>query len=488
MAEVGSHVDGVVVGSALLEAIDRGDDPGGVHLESEAGRGGPMIVVLAPDCSLKQKAAVVRFIEQKGGRLMVSVVGEETQIGLVDADAQALAPEIERMPGVRHILPVAPPYPHVSLEHHPEPSEVEIGGVGIGGSEVVVMAGPCSVEGEEQLELIARSVASAGARMLRGGAFKPRSSPYSFQGLGEEGLALLAQMSVRVGLPVVTEVVAPEDVDLVASYAQMLQIGARNMQNFRLLSAAGAQERPVLLKRGIASTVEELLLAAEYIVSAGNPRVVLCERGIRTFETTTRNTLDISAVPVLKARSHLPVVVDPSHAAGDRELVPYLARAAVACGADGILVEVHNDPDRAHERRSPKPHVGWFRGADAAVASGRSCGGTVDRADFSCHKPLTSRSSASVSLDAFLDESEGAMEQDVTLSIHLSEDDSTTVATAVLDLRGDHFEATGKARRNPIDPVKPLIGEELAIARALRRLESQITEAAEEKIDQYLVH
>jgi 3-deoxy-7-phosphoheptulonate synthase len=183
--------------------------------------------------------------------------------------------------------------------------------------------------------------------MLRGGAFKPRSSPYSFQGLGEEGLVLLAWVREQTGLPVVTEVVAPEDVDLVAQYADMLQIGARNMQNFRLLSEVGAQTLPVLLKRGISSTVEELLLAAEYVVAAGNPRVVLCERGLRTFETTTRNTLDISAVPVLKQKTHLPVIVDPSHAAGERSLVPHLARAAVAAGADGIIVEVHNDPESA---------------------------------------------------------------------------------------------------------------------------------------------
>jgi 3-deoxy-7-phosphoheptulonate synthase len=224
---------------------------------------------------------------------------------------------------------------------------VKVGDVVIGGSEVVVIAGPCSVENAPQLEAVARSVGPDGARMLRGGAFKPRSSPYSFQGLGEEGLALLSTRSTRTGLPVVTEVVAPEDVELVGRYADMLQIGARNMQNFRLLSAVGEHDRPVLLKRGIASTVEELLLAAEYVVSAGNPRVVLCERGIRTFETATRNTLDISAVPVLKQRTHLPVIVDPSHAAGERSLVPHLARAAVAGGADGIIVEVHNDPDVA---------------------------------------------------------------------------------------------------------------------------------------------
>ncbi|MGB7861640.1 MAG: 3-deoxy-7-phosphoheptulonate synthase [Acidimicrobiia bacterium] len=306
-----------------------------------------MIVVLDRDCSLKDKAAVVRFVEQRGGRLLVSVVGEETHIGLIDSEAQSLVSSITEMPGVAEVRAVAPPYPHVSREHHPESSEVRVGGVVIGGTEVVVIAGPCSVESAAQLEAVAGSVADDGATMLRGGAFKPRSSPYSFQGLGEEGLAMLSNMSAETGLPVVTEVVAPEDVALVGRYADMFQIGARNMQNFRLLSEVGAHEKPVLLKRGIASTVEELLLAAEYVVSAGNSRVVLCERGIRTFETTTRNTLDISAVPVLKERTHLPVIVDPSHAAGERSLVPHLARAAIAGGADGIIVEVHNDPDSA---------------------------------------------------------------------------------------------------------------------------------------------
>ena len=306
-----------------------------------------MIVVLDSKCTLKEKAAVVRFVEQRGGRILVTVVGEETHIGLIDAEARALADTISDMPGVSELLPVAPPYPHVSREYQPESTEVRVGDVVIGGSEVVIMAGPCSVESADQLRAVASSVVSAGARILRGGAFKPRSSPYSFQGLGEQGLVLLAEMGAATRLPVVTEVVAPQDVSLVGEYADMLQIGARNMQNFRLLSAAGEQERPVLLKRGIASTIEELLLAAEYVVSAGNPRVVLCERGIRTFETMTRNTLDISAVPVLKQRTHLPVIVDPSHAAGDRDLVPDLAKAAVAAGADGIIVEVHNDPEMA---------------------------------------------------------------------------------------------------------------------------------------------
>jgi 3-deoxy-7-phosphoheptulonate synthase len=198
-----------------------------------------------------------------------------------------------------------------------------------------------------QISTVAKGVAEAGARILRGGAFKPRTSPYSFQGLGEEGLHLLAAAREETGMPVVTEVVAPEDVEMVGALADMLQIGARNMQNFRLLSEVGAQPLPVLLKRGISSSIEELLLAAEYVVSAGNPRVVLCERGIRTFETATRNTFDVSAVPVLKQKTHLPVIVDPSHAAGDRSLVPPLAAAGVAAGADGVLVEVHNDPDSA---------------------------------------------------------------------------------------------------------------------------------------------
>jgi 3-deoxy-7-phosphoheptulonate synthase len=306
-----------------------------------------MIVVLESRVSLKDKASIVRFIEQHGGRLLVSELGDATHIGLVDSTAQALADEIRTMPGVASIRSEAPPYPQVSREHQESDSIVDVGDVAVGGAEVVVLAGPCSVESTSQISLVAKGVAEAGARILRGGAFKPRTSPYSFQGLGEEGLYLLAAARDETGLPVVTEVVAPEDVELVAAHADMLQIGARNMQNFRLLSEVGAQPLPVLLKRGISSSIEELLLAAEYVVSAGNPRVILCERGIRTFETATRNTFDVSAVPVLKQKTHLPVIVDPSHAAGERSLVPPLAAAGVAAGADGVLVEVHNDPDSA---------------------------------------------------------------------------------------------------------------------------------------------
>lgn len=306
-----------------------------------------MIVVLEVGVSLKDKASIVRFIESHGGRLLVSELGDVTHIGLVDPAAQALAPEIQEMPGVSAIRSEAPPYPQVSREHQEADSTVEVGDVGFGAQEVVVIAGPCAVESAPQLSTISKGVAEGGARVLRGGAFKPRTSPYSFQGLGEEGLYLLAAAREETGLPIVTEVVAPEDVELVGSHADMLQIGARNMQNFRLLSAAGGQSLPVLLKRGISSSIEELLLAAEYVVSAGNPRVILCERGIRTFETATRNTFDVSAVPVLKQKTHLPVVVDPSHAAGDRALVPALAASGIAAGADGVIVEVHNDPDSA---------------------------------------------------------------------------------------------------------------------------------------------
>lgn len=306
-----------------------------------------MIVILESGVSLKDKAAIVRLVEQRGGRLLVSELGDTTHIGLVDGPAQATAPQIMEMPGVATIRSEAPPYPQVSREYQESGSIVDVSGVEVGGSEVVIMAGPCSVESVEQLTAVAEGVSAAGARVLRGGAFKPRSSPYSFQGLGEEGLYLLAAAREQTGLPVVTEVVASEDVELVSTHADMLQIGARNMQNFRLLSEAGAQPRPVLLKRGISSSIEELLLAAEYIASAGNNRVILCERGIRTFETATRNTFDVSAVPVLKQKTHLPVIVDPSHAAGERVLVPPLAAAGVAAGADGVLVEVHNDPETA---------------------------------------------------------------------------------------------------------------------------------------------
>ncbi len=306
-----------------------------------------MIAVLKKTCTLKQKAGIVRFVEGAGFRVQVSEQSDVSLVGVVGEGAQTLEAQLAILPGVQEVKSVAPPYPLVSRDHHPNRTRVKIDGVTIGGTQLVVIAGPCSVESEEQILTTARAVASNGATMLRGGAFKPRSSPYSFQGMGEAGLELLARAREVTGLKIVTEVVAPGDVELIASYADMLQIGARNMQNFRLLSAVGEQSTAVLLKRGLMATVEELLLAAEYIVANGNPRVVLCERGIRTFETATRNTLDLCAIPVLKERTHLPVIVDPSHAAGRREIVPPLARAAIAVGADGLIVEVHPDPDKA---------------------------------------------------------------------------------------------------------------------------------------------
>ena len=306
-----------------------------------------MIAVLEKSASLKTKAEIVRFLEQSGFRVQVSETPEGSFVSVVGEGAEAVAEVLRDMPGVAELRPDAPGYPLVSRAHKPDATRVKVDDVVIGGRELVVMAGPCSVESREQIFAAADAVRAAGARILRGGAFKPRSSPYSFQGLGKQGLQLLAEARDRTGLKVVTEVVAPEDVDLVAEYADVLQIGARNMHNYRLLSAVGMQPRPVLLKRGMMSTVDEMLLAAEYVVAGGNPRVVLCERGIRTFETSSRNTLDLCAVPILKERTHLPVIVDPSHAAGRREWVPALARAAVAAGADGLIVEVHPDPPSA---------------------------------------------------------------------------------------------------------------------------------------------
>ena len=306
-----------------------------------------MIAVLERNASLSRKAEIVRFLEQEGFRVQVSETPEGSFVSVVGEGAESVAEALGRMEGVAELRPDAPGYPLVSRTHKPDATRVKVDDVVIGGSEIVVMAGPCSVESRAQILEAAEAVRAAGARILRGGAFKPRTSPYSFQGLGRQGLELLAEARERTGLKVVTEVVAPEDVDLLAEHADMLQIGARNMHNYRLLSAVGGQPRPVLLKRGMMSTVDEMLLAAEYVVAGGNPRVVLCERGIRTFETSSRNTLDLCAVPILKERTHLPVVVDPSHAAGRREWVPSLARAAVAAGADGLIVEVHPDPPKA---------------------------------------------------------------------------------------------------------------------------------------------
>jgi len=305
-----------------------------------------MIAILHPDCTLADKAGVVRFIESEGCRVIVSEQDGVARIGVIGA-TEALILGLADRPGVAEVRTDTAPYPMVSRDSHPDTSRFKVRDVVVGGDAIVVIGGPCSVEGRDQLNAAATGVVRHGADMLRGGAFKPRTSPYSFQGMAEDGLKLLAEAREQTGLPVVTEIVAPGDVDLVARYADVLQVGARNMQNYRLLEAVGNQQIPVLLKRGMSATVDEMLHAAEYIVSAGNPRVMLCERGIRTFGNHTRNTLDVGAIAVLKAKTHLPVIADPSHAAGLREFVPPLALAGIAAGADGLIVEVHPDPSQA---------------------------------------------------------------------------------------------------------------------------------------------
>jgi 3-deoxy-7-phosphoheptulonate synthase len=290
---------------------------------------------------------VVAVVSDVGGSAFVSRGVTRTIVGLVGDIALFQTLNLGALPGVREVIRISQPFKLVSRESHPEPSTVLVGGVPIGPRTATLIAGPCAVETPEQTLEAALMAKRAGATLLRGGAYKPRTSPYAFQGLGEAGLKILAEVRDEVGLPVVTEVVEAADVDLVASYADMLQIGTRNMQNFSLLQAAGACGRPVLLKRGLQATVEEWLMAAEYVAQRGNLSIVLCERGIRTFETATRNTLDVSAVPVVHGLSHLPIIVDPSHAGGRRDLVVPLARAALAAGADGVIVDVHPHPEAA---------------------------------------------------------------------------------------------------------------------------------------------
>jgi 3-deoxy-7-phosphoheptulonate synthase len=306
-----------------------------------------MIVIMKQGATSVQVANVTARIQQLGCQAHISEGKERTIIGVVGNGRPLDREQIERWDGVERTVPILRPFKLASRDFHPQDTVFTVGGVTIGGRQLVLMAGPCAVESRDQLLEAAQSVSEAGAHFLRGGAFKPRTSPYSFQGLGEEGLRLLAQAREETGLPVVTEVVEPQMVALVSVYADILQIGARNMHNYALLHAVGEAQRPVLLKRGMMSTIEELLMAAEYVLSHGNERVILCERGIRTFEPYTRNTLDISAVPLLKQLSHLPVLVDPSHGTGKWELVEPVARAAVAAGADGLLIEVHPHPEEA---------------------------------------------------------------------------------------------------------------------------------------------
>ena len=306
-----------------------------------------MLIVMRGDASQQEITGVVSRIEECGLNAHLIEGRERVIIGAV-GEARPVGHDIFRiMPGVEQVMAISRPYKLASREFCPENSQFPVGGLTVGSNEIVIMAGPCSVESRSQLLEIAQAVKEAGANVLRGGAFKPRTSPYAFQGMGEAGLELLAEAREITGLPVVTEVMSPEQTPLVAKYCDILQIGARNMQNFALLHAAGASQRPVLLKRGMSATIEELLMAAEYILSHGNRRVMLCERGIRTYETATRNTTDINAIPVLKAHSHLPVFLDPSHSTGNWQYVAAVARAGIAAGADGLIIEVHANPDQA---------------------------------------------------------------------------------------------------------------------------------------------
>ncbi len=307
-----------------------------------------MLIVMHHNAGKKQIEAVLKAVEKMGLTAAPIPGSERTAIGVLGNKGYVDDSGIRDLPGVQEVIHVSKPYKLVSRDFHPKPTVVSVSGVEIGeGKRPVIIAGPCAVESEEQILKTARSVKAAGADMLRGGAFKPRTGPHTFQGLKEEGLKLLARASAETGLPVITEVMSPDNVGLVAEYADVLQVGARNMQNFELLRELGTIRKPVLLKRGMSATIEEFLAAAEYILAGGNGSVILCERGIRTFETATRNTLDLSVVPLIRELSHLPITVDPSHATGRRSLVPAMTRAALVAGAHGVLLEVHPEPEKA---------------------------------------------------------------------------------------------------------------------------------------------
>ncbi len=306
-----------------------------------------MMIVMKPDATEEQVQHVVDRLASVGARSHISKGEFVTIIGAIGDRDEITQLPLDAMAGVDKIMPILKPYKLASRQTHPDDTVVQVRDRALGGGAFALIAGPCSVESEEQYMVAARQAKAAGASMLRGGAFKPRTSPYSFQGMGETGLKIMAAAREETGLPIVTELMDPRDVETVLKYADVIQIGTRNMQNFQLLSEVGKVERPILLKRGMSATIEELLMAAEYILKEGNSDVILCERGIRTFETSTRFTLDISAIPVIKKQCHLPVVVDPSHSAGKRDLVLPLSLASVAVGADGLIVETHPDPEAA---------------------------------------------------------------------------------------------------------------------------------------------
>lgn len=306
-----------------------------------------MIAITSSKTSNERIQEIVQFIEKQGVQAHVSKGEDRTVIGIIGQADPKLAEHLRQMSGVEQVVKISKSYKLASRDFHPADTVIKIKGVEIGGEQLVVMGGPCAVETPEQIDEIARLVKAAGGQVLRGGAFKPRTGPYSFQGVGVEGLIMMAEAGKKHGLLTITEVMTPEYVDVCAQYADILQVGTRNMQNFDLLRKLGTIQTPVLLKRGFSSTYDEFLNAAEYILAGGNPNVMLCERGIRTFETYTRNTLDLSAIPVLKQLSHLPVISDPSHGTGRRELVVPMTKASVAAGADGLIIEMHTDPDNS---------------------------------------------------------------------------------------------------------------------------------------------
>ena len=306
-----------------------------------------MIIVMKPNAPIEERNKIIAGLESKGYKIDVSQGSRNTILGIV-GDTSVLNPhDIMVNDWIEKVMRVQEPFKRANRAFHPEDSVFDVGGIKIGGREMQVIAGPCSVETREQVVGVAQSVKMGGAHLLRGGAFKPRTSPYSFQGLGMTGLDLLKEAKTETGLPIVTEIISPETLERFVEDVDLIQVGARNMQNFSLLKELGRTRKPILLKRGLSATVQEWIMSAEYIMAEGNPNVILCERGIRTFEDYTRNTLDLSAVCAAKKLSHLPVIVDPSHAAGLWWMVPALAKAAVAVGADGLIIEVHNDPEHA---------------------------------------------------------------------------------------------------------------------------------------------
>jgi 3-deoxy-7-phosphoheptulonate synthase len=307
-----------------------------------------MIIVMSPDATPEQVEKVENTIRELGYTPHEIAGVERKVIGAVgDERGKDRLQSLETMGGVESVFPILKPYKLASREVKSTPSVIQVGGVDIGGPAIAIIAGPCSVESKDQICTTANLVKDAGANFLRGGAYKPRTSPYSFQGMEEDGLKLLAAAKEVSGLPIVTEVMNPREIDLVAKYADVIQVGARNMQNFSLLKELGKIDKPILLKRGMMNTIQEFLMSAEYVLSEGNNKLILCERGIRTFETATRNTLDISCIPVLKKETHLPIIVDPSHATGHWEMVESMSRASIAAGADGLIIEVHPDPVKA---------------------------------------------------------------------------------------------------------------------------------------------